>query len=72
MRELSAPQINNQPWCIHAVPEKDNFEVKTSVVHYLPKFVGLSREVAMRYLKEFDGVCNTLRPYATSKERFKL
>lgn len=24
MKELSDPQINNEPWCIHLDPEEDN------------------------------------------------
>lgn len=71
MRELLALTLDNQTWCINTDPEEDDFEVKTGVVHHLPKFGGLP-EVAMRHLKEFDEVCHTLRSYTTPKDRFKL
>lgn len=72
MKELSAPQFNNHPWCIHPDPEEDNFKDKIAVVHHLPKFGGLPGEVATRHLQEFNGICQTLRPYVASEVRFKL
>ena len=72
LKEMSMPVIRNQPWCIDQNPEEDNFEVKTAVVHHLPKFGGLPGEVASRHLQEFNGICQTLRPHNAPEERFKL
>lgn len=69
MKELC---LDNQSWCIDTDPEVDDFEVKTGVVHYLPKFGGLPGEVAMRHMKEFDEVCNSLKSYAAFEDMFKL
>lgn len=53
MKELSAPKLDNQPWCIEDDTLEVNFEVKIFVVHHLSKFGGLPGEAAMSHLKEF-------------------
>ncbi|CAM8944256.1 unnamed protein product [Rhodiola kirilowii] len=72
MRELSPPNFQNHPWCIDEGPELAEIEIKTAVVHYLPKFSGRHGESATKHLQSFHGICQTLRLYGVSVENFKL
>ncbi|CAM8934545.1 unnamed protein product [Rhodiola kirilowii] len=72
MKELSAPNYQNIPWCINERPYTRDIEIKTAVVHHLPKFLVRQEESATRHLKDFHGICQTLRPYGVTVEKFKL
>ncbi|CAM8947895.1 unnamed protein product [Rhodiola kirilowii] len=72
MRELSVPNFQNIPWCINEGPDMQEIEIKTAVVHYLPKFLGRQGESATRHLQDFHGICQTLQPYGAIVENFKL
>ncbi|CAM8991217.1 unnamed protein product [Rhodiola kirilowii] len=72
MKEISAPNLQNQPWCIDEGLELAEIEIKTAVVHHLPKISGQQGESATKHLKSFHGICKTLRPYRVSVENFKL
>ncbi|CAM8877805.1 unnamed protein product [Rhodiola kirilowii] len=72
MKEMSAPDFQNQPWCIDEGPELAEIEIKTVVVHYLPKFSGQQGELATKHLQTLHGICQTLQPYGVSVENFKL
>ncbi|CAM8882334.1 unnamed protein product [Rhodiola kirilowii] len=72
MKELSAPNFQNQPWCIDEGPKLAEIEIKSAVVHHLPKFSGRQGESATKHLQSFHGICQTLRPYGVSVEDFKL
>ncbi|CAN6570893.1 unnamed protein product [Malus baccata var. baccata] len=46
-----------------ADPEKtDEFELKSSLLHHIPKFHGLSMEDPNKHLKEFEVVCSSMSP----------
>ncbi|CAM8934741.1 unnamed protein product [Rhodiola kirilowii] len=72
MKELSAPNFQNIPWCINDGPDMQEIEIKTAVVHYLPKFLGRQGESATRHLQDFHRICQILRPYGATVENFKL
>ncbi|CAM8982139.1 unnamed protein product [Rhodiola kirilowii] len=72
MRELSAPNFQNIPWCINEGPDMQKIEIKTAVVHHLPKFSGQQGKSATRHLQDFHGICQTLRPYKATAENFKF
>ncbi|CAM8877436.1 unnamed protein product [Rhodiola kirilowii] len=72
MKELFPPNFQNQPWCIYEGPDLAAIEIKTAVVHYLPKFSGRQGESATKHLQSLHGICQTLRPYGDSVENFKL
>ncbi|CAM9000107.1 unnamed protein product [Rhodiola kirilowii] len=72
MREMSAPNFQNQPWCIYEGLELAEIEIKTVVVHYLPKFSGRQGEPATKHLQSRHGIFQTLRPYGVTMENFKL
>ncbi|KAB2615225.1 S ribonuclease [Pyrus ussuriensis x Pyrus communis] len=59
IKELSASGLDNaMPLCIQyprAAPDKtDEFELKSSLLHHIPKFHGLSMEDPNKHLKEFE------------------
>ncbi|XP_070664559.1 uncharacterized protein [Malus domestica] len=65
IKELSASGLANAaPLCIQyprADPEKtDEFELKSSLLHHIPKFHGLSMEDPNKHLKEFEVVCSSM------------
>ncbi|KAM3007821.1 hypothetical protein FF2_032034 [Malus domestica] len=67
IKELSASGLANAaPLCIQyprAAPEKtDEFELKSSLLHHIPKFHGLSMEDPNKHLKEFEVVCSSMTP----------
>ncbi|CAN6688376.1 unnamed protein product [Malus baccata var. baccata] len=67
IKELSASGLNNaMPLCIQyprATPDKINeFELKSSLLHHIPKFHGLSMEDPNKHLKEFEVVCSSMTP----------
>ncbi|KAM1151945.1 hypothetical protein EV1_034264 [Malus domestica] len=67
IKELSASGLANAaPLCIQyprATPEKtDEFELKSSLLHHIPKFHRLSMEDPNKHLKEFEVVCSSMTP----------
>ncbi|CAM8980922.1 unnamed protein product [Rhodiola kirilowii] len=72
MRELSAPNFRNQPWCIYEEPKLEEIVINTGVIHHLPKFSGCQGESATMDLHCFHGICQNLRPLKVEVEDFKL
>ncbi|CAN6720960.1 unnamed protein product [Malus baccata var. baccata] len=67
IKELSASGLANvAPLCIQyprAAPEKiDKFKLKSSLLHHIPKYHGLSMEDPNKHLKEFEVVCSSMTP----------
>ncbi|KAM1631516.1 hypothetical protein ACFX2K_019523 [Malus domestica] len=67
IKELSASGLDNAlPLCIQyprAAQNKTNeFELKSSLLHHIPKFHGLSMEDPNKHLKEFEVVCSSMTP----------
>ncbi|KAI9083229.1 hypothetical protein K1719_034761 [Acacia pycnantha] len=42
LKELGAPDVNYQPLCIQYLDLAANFELKSGLIHLLPKFHGLA------------------------------
>ncbi|KAI9117912.1 hypothetical protein K1719_011054 [Acacia pycnantha] len=57
LKELGAPDVNYQPLCIQYPNLAANFELKSDLIHFLPKFHGLAGECPIKHLKEFHVVC---------------
>ncbi|KAI9112359.1 hypothetical protein K1719_016556 [Acacia pycnantha] len=64
LKELGAPDVNYQPLCIQYPDLAANFELKSGLIHLLPKFHGLAGECPIKHLKEFHVVCSTMKPHA--------
>ncbi|KAM2165604.1 hypothetical protein ACFX1R_039738 [Malus domestica] len=67
IKELSASGLDNVvPLCIQypraAQDKTDKFELKSSLLHHIPKFHGLSMEDPNKHLKEFEVVCSSMTP----------
>ncbi|CAN6685897.1 unnamed protein product [Malus baccata var. baccata] len=54
------------PLCIQypmaALGKMDEFELKSSLLHHIPKFHGMSMEDSNKHLKEFEVVCSSMTP----------
>ncbi|CAN6567565.1 unnamed protein product [Malus baccata var. baccata] len=67
LEELSASGLDNAtPLCIQypraAQGKTDEFELKSSLLHHIPKYHGLSMEDPNKHLKEFEVVCSSMTP----------
>ncbi|CAN6558105.1 unnamed protein product [Malus baccata var. baccata] len=67
IKELSASGLTNvAPLCIQypaaALGKTDEFELKSSLLHHIPKYHGLSMEKPNKHLKEFEVVCSSMTP----------
>lgn len=72
LRELAAPDVNYQPLCIQYPDLDADFELKSGLIHLLPKFHGLAGEDPHKHLKEFQVVCSTMKPQGIAEEHIKL
>ncbi|CAN6685478.1 unnamed protein product [Malus baccata var. baccata] len=72
LRELAMPNTNQQPLCITYPNAAGGFELKSGMIHYLPKFHGFSKEDANKHLMEFHVVCSGMRPANVDEEQVKL
>ncbi|XP_070664773.1 uncharacterized protein [Malus domestica] len=67
IKELSASGLDNAaPLCIQypaaARGKTEEFELKSSLLHHIPKYHGLSMEDPNKHLKEFEVVCSSMTP----------
>nr|XP_028954196.1 uncharacterized protein LOC103418439 [Malus domestica] len=72
MRELAMPNTDQQPLCITYPNTGGGFELRSGMIHYLPKFHGFSTENANKHLMEFHVVCSGMRPANVDEEQVKL
>ncbi|CAN6566308.1 unnamed protein product [Malus baccata var. baccata] len=77
IKELSASGLDNAiPLCIQyprAAPDKTaEFELKSSLLHHIPKYHGLSMENPNKHLKEFEVVCSSMTPVNVDENILKL
>ena len=71
VKEMSAPFTVNHPWCINQ-PRNGNFELRSALVHQLPKYYGMSTENPCKFLKEFLVVRETMRNMNEDEEALRL
>ncbi|RDY11558.1 hypothetical protein CR513_03749, partial [Mucuna pruriens] len=77
LKELATPDVVYQPWCIQCPPLEpaQSYELKSSLIHLLPKFHGLVVKVQSdphKHLKEFHVVCSTMRPQGIPEDHIKM
>ncbi|RDY02883.1 hypothetical protein CR513_13605, partial [Mucuna pruriens] len=55
LKELATLDMVYQPWCIQCPPLEptQSYELKSNLIHLLPKFHGLAGEDPYKHLKEF-------------------
>ncbi|CAN6560146.1 unnamed protein product [Malus baccata var. baccata] len=77
LKELSASGLDNAaPLCIQyptaAQGKTDEFELKSSLLHHIPKYHGLSMEDPNKHLKEFEVVCSSMTPVNVDRNILKM
>ena len=74
LKELAAPNLNQQPLCI-TFPILDTtttFELKSGLIHLLPTFHGLVGEDPHKHLKDLHVLCTSMKPTGVIEEQIKL
>ncbi|KAH6780567.1 hypothetical protein C2S52_011804 [Perilla frutescens var. hirtella] len=70
--ELAVQDVNQPSLCIEYPEMEVDFELKSGLIHLLPKFHGLENEDPHKHLKEFHVVCITMKPKGVTKDQIKL
>ncbi|XP_019183625.1 PREDICTED: uncharacterized protein LOC109178444 [Ipomoea nil] len=72
LRELAAPDLNQQPLCITIPNLEVDFALKSGLILLLPIFRGLAGEDPHKHLKEFQVVCAGMKPRGVTDEHISL
>ncbi|CAN6711668.1 unnamed protein product [Malus baccata var. baccata] len=77
IKELPASVLDNVvPLCfqypVAAQGKTDKFELKSSLLHHIPKYHGLSMEDPNKHLKEFEVVCLSMTPINVNGSILKM
>ncbi|RDX96580.1 hypothetical protein CR513_20757, partial [Mucuna pruriens] len=58
LKELATLDVVYQPWCIEypQLEPTESYELKSGLIHLLPKFHGLASEDPHKHLKKFHGI----------------
>ncbi|KAF7839401.1 hypothetical protein G2W53_007883 [Senna tora] len=72
LREHCAPQVNEAPLCIATPTLQAPLELKSGLIHLLPKFRWLMNEDPYQHLKESHVVCSSMKPERVTEEQIKL
>ncbi|KAF7802832.1 uncharacterized protein G2W53_041943 [Senna tora] len=62
LREYAASQVNQAPLCVATPTLQAPLELKSGLIHLLPKFRGLMNEDPYQHLKVFHVVCSSMKP----------
>ncbi|XP_061357241.1 uncharacterized protein LOC133301611 [Gastrolobium bilobum] len=69
LRQLAAPEVNYQPFCIHYLDLDTGFKLKSGLIHLLPKFHCLAGEDPYKHLKEFHVVYSAMKSHGVDEEQ---
>lgn len=74
LKELVAPDLNQQPLCITflTLDATTTFELKSGLIHLLPTFYGLAGEDPHKHLNELHVVYTSMKPTGVTEEKIKL
>ncbi|RDY02054.1 hypothetical protein CR513_14536, partial [Mucuna pruriens] len=74
LKVLATPDVVYQPWCIEYSQLEliQSYELKSGLVHLLPKFHGLVGEDPYKHMKEFYVVCSTMRLQGIPEDYIKM
>ena len=72
LREIMAPVVNRQRFCVRAPAGGTPFELKSPLLQQLPIFHGLAGENAYSHLDQFHMVCSTMKPTGVTDEQIQL
>ncbi|RDX98274.1 hypothetical protein CR513_18818, partial [Mucuna pruriens] len=65
-------QMENNDRTLKELATPDTYELKSGLIHLLPKFHGLVGEDPHKHLKEFHVVCSTMRSWGISEDYIKM
>ncbi|RDX86082.1 Retrovirus-related Pol polyprotein, partial [Mucuna pruriens] len=65
LKELATPDVPQ-------LELAQTYELKSGLIHLLPKFHGLAEEDPYKHLKEFHVVCSTMRPQGILEDYIKI
>ena len=75
LKELANSEVNNQPLCFQ-LPQLEEgvagFELKSNIIHLLPKFHDLVGEDPYKHLMEFHVVLETMGPHGCLEDYMKM
>ncbi|KAL0378364.1 UNVERIFIED_CONTAM: hypothetical protein Sradi_3141900 [Sesamum radiatum] len=69
IKELNAPNFDQQLLCITFTDAEDNFQLKFGLIHLLSSFHGLAGEDPHKHLKEFHVVCAGMKHHGITDEQ---
>jgi len=72
LKELSTPNVNQQPLCIEFPNIDVAFKSESGLIYLLPTFHGFADEDPHNHLKEFHVVCSTMKSQGVTEEQIKL
>jgi len=72
LKELATLDVVYQPWCIQYPETEVSYELKSGLIHLLPKFHGLVGEDPHMHMKEFCVVCSIIRPHDIHEDYVKM
>ncbi|RDY08770.1 hypothetical protein CR513_06949, partial [Mucuna pruriens] len=74
LKELAMLDVVYQPWCIQypQLEPTQTYELKSSLIHLLPKFHGLVGEDPQKRLKEFHVVYSPMRSQGILEDYIKM
>ncbi|RDY00923.1 hypothetical protein CR513_15837, partial [Mucuna pruriens] len=74
LKELATPNVVYQLWCFQYPQLKpaQTYELKSGLIHLLPKFHGLAREDPHKHIKVLHVVCSIMRPQGIIEDYIKM
>ena len=74
LRELTAANITQHPLAvtIPALGQENHFELKSRLIHQLPKFHGLVGEDPIKHMGKFHNVCMSMKPANITESQIKM
>ena len=68
LKELGTPDVTYPNLAITYPNTDAPFELRSGLIHLLPKFHGLAGEDPHKHLKEFHVVCSTMKPQGVQED----
>lgn len=72
LKELTAPTAVQQPLCITYPGEAQSFELKSGILHHLPKFNGFGTEDPNLHLHDFHMIITGMKPDNVREDHAKM
>ena len=72
LKDYMYPKKFTQPSCITLLALTVNFEIKSGMIQMLPVFRGLANKNRYQHVREFEGICGTMKYHQMTEESLKL